>query len=160
PRSSSLIRTGRLPSHSPRTPGSRADAGRRSMLVFEADRPSDSPYVERVWRCHSEDGGSFLSIAECRSELGVARHRGRGAVALRGPETRATRLSYPPDAEWLGIRLKPGAFLPSRPTRRLVDGGVTLPEAMSASFWLGGSAWQVPDYESADTFAAWLGRAG
>jgi hypothetical protein len=47
------------------------------LLVFEADRPSDSPYVERVWRCHSEDGGSFLSIAECRSELVVARHRGR-----------------------------------------------------------------------------------
>jgi len=130
------------------------------MLVFEADRPSDSPYVERVWRCHSEDGGSFVSIAECRSELVIARHRGRVTVTLRGPETRATRLSYPPDAEWLGIRLKPGAFLPSRPTGALVDGGVTLPEAMRASFWLDGSAWQVPDYENADTFAAWLVRAG
>jgi hypothetical protein len=130
------------------------------MLIHEADRPSDSPYVERVWRYHSEGRGSFLSIAEFRSELVVTRHQGRVIVTMRGPETRATRLFYPPDAEWLGIRLKPGAFLPSRPARALVDGGVTLPMAMRASFWLGGSAWQVPDYENADTFVARLERAG
>jgi hypothetical protein len=69
-------------------------------------------------------------------------------------------LPYPPDAEWLGIRFKPGAFLPSWPARELVDGGVTLPEAMPASFWLEGSAWQVPDYENADTFVERLCRAG
>ena len=47
------------------------------MLIQEVDRPSDSPYVERVWRYHSEGGGSFLSIAECRSELVVTRYQGR-----------------------------------------------------------------------------------
>jgi Helix-turn-helix domain len=130
------------------------------MLIFEADRPSDSPYVERVWRYHSEGSGSFLSIAEYRSELVVTRYQGRVIVTVRGPETRVTRLSYPPDAEWLGIRLKPGAFLPSWPARDLVDGDVNLPEATCASFWLDGSAWQVPDYENADTFVAWLVRAG
>jgi hypothetical protein len=55
------------------------------MLIFEADRPSDSPYVERVWRYHSEGGGSFFSIAECRSELVVAWHDGRVTVTVRGP---------------------------------------------------------------------------
>lgn len=44
-------------------------------------------------------GGSFLSIAECRSELVVTRHQGPVTVMERGPETRVTRLSYPPDAE-------------------------------------------------------------
>ena len=43
------------------------------MLIHEADRPSDSLYVERVWRYHSEGGGSFLFVAECRSELVVTR---------------------------------------------------------------------------------------
>jgi hypothetical protein len=130
------------------------------MLIREGDRPSDSPYVERVWRYHSEGGGSFLSCAEYRSELVVTRHQGRITVTVRGPETRATRLSYPPDAEWMGIRLKPGAFLPPRPARELVDCGVNLPEARRGSFWLDGSAWQVPDYENADTFVARLVRAG
>jgi hypothetical protein len=81
------------------------------LLVREGDRPSESPYVERVWRYHSEGGGTFLSIAECRSELVVTKHHSRVTVTVHGPETRATRMSYPPDAEWLGIRLKPGAFL-------------------------------------------------
>jgi Helix-turn-helix domain len=130
------------------------------MLIHEADRPSDSPYVERVWRYHSEGGGSFLSIAECRSELVVTRYQGRITVTVRGPETRATRMSYASDAEWLGIRLKPGAFLPAWPARALVDRGLSLPEAIRGSFWLDGSAWQVPDYETADTFVARLARAG
>jgi hypothetical protein len=129
------------------------------MLICDGDRPSDSPYVERVWRYHSESGGSFLSIAECRSELVVATHKGRVTVTVRGAETRPTRLSYPSDAEWLGIRLKPGAFLPSRPAWGLVNRGVTLPADTRASFWLDGSAWQLPDYENADTFVAWLVRA-
>jgi methylphosphotriester-DNA--protein-cysteine methyltransferase len=41
-----------------------------------------------------------------------------------------------------------------------VDGDVTLPEASHGSFWLDGSAWQVPDYENADSFVARLVRAG
>jgi hypothetical protein len=41
------------------------------MLIYEADRPSDSPYVERVWRYHTDGGGSFLSIVGCRSDLVV-----------------------------------------------------------------------------------------
>jgi hypothetical protein len=41
-----------------------------------------------------------------------------------------------------------------------VNGDVTLPAATRASFWLGGSAWQLPDYENAATFVAWLVRAG
>jgi Helix-turn-helix domain len=130
------------------------------MLIFEADRPSDSPYVERVWRYHSEGSGSFLSIAEYRSELVVTRYQGRVIVTVRGPETRVTRLSYPPDAEWLGIRLKPGAYLPAWPPQELVDDDVNLPEATRDSFWLDGSAWQVPDFENADTFVARLVRAG
>ena len=56
--------------------------------------------------------------------------------------------------------MKPGAFLPHLPARTLVDATLTLPEATSTSFWLGGSAWQFPDYDNADTFADWLVREG
>jgi len=33
------------------------------FIHFDADRPSDSPFIERVWSCHSESGGSFLAVA-------------------------------------------------------------------------------------------------
>jgi len=82
-------------------------------------------------------------------------------LTVRGLETRATPLGdCPADGEWLGIRLKLGTVLPLLPARTLVDATVTLPEATSKSFWLGGSAWQFPDYDNADTFADWLVREG
>lgn len=129
------------------------------MIIFDEDRPSDSPFVERVWRCHSEGTGPFLSIAQSRCELVVTRFQGKITLTVRGPETRATSLGdCPTDGEWLGIRLKLGAFLPLMCTRTLVNTAVTLPEAASNSFWFGGSAWQFPDYDNADTFVDWLVR--
>ncbi len=131
------------------------------MIIFDEERPSDSPFVERIWRSHSERGGSFLSIAESRSEMVVTRRYGKITLTVRGPETKATPLGdCPADGEWLGIRLKLGAFLPHLPARTLVDATVTLPEATRNSFWLGGSAWQFPDYDNADTFVDWLVREG
>ena len=131
------------------------------MIIFDEQRLSDSPFVERVWRSHSEGAPPFLSIAESRSELVVTRLHGKISLTVRGPETKATLLrDYPADGEWLGIRLKPGTFLPHLPARTLVDAAVTLPLATSKSFWLGGTAWQFPDYNNADTFINWLVREG
>lgn len=131
------------------------------MIIFDDNRPSDSPFIERVWRCHSEGAYPFLSIAQSRCELVVSRLHGKLTMTVRGPETRATPLgNCPVEAEWLGIRLKPGTFLPYLPANALVDNAVALPEATDNSFWLGGSAWQSPDYDNADTFIDWLVRAG
>jgi hypothetical protein len=86
------------------------------MLIVEADRPSDSPYVERVWRYHSEGGGSFFSIAECRSELVVAWHEGRVTVTVRGPETRPTRLRIlPTPSGWVSTSSRARSSRPGRP---------------------------------------------
>jgi AraC-like DNA-binding protein len=130
------------------------------MLIFDAERLSESPYVERVWRCHSEGSGTFLSIAESRWEIVITRHQGRISLTVRGPETKATPCLYPADGEWLGIRFKVGTLLSTLPASNLVDGDITLPNAESTSFWLHGSAWQFPDYDNADTFVDRLVRSG
>ena len=31
------------------------------FISFDADRPSSSPFIERVWSCHSTSGGNFLA---------------------------------------------------------------------------------------------------
>src|SRR5215471_2206436 len=134
---------------------------RCDMIIFDEDRPSDSPFVERVWRCHSEGAAPFLSIAASRCELVVSRLEGKITVTVRGPETRATPLGdCPGDGEWLGILLKLGTFLQQLPTRTLVDGEVNLPVVSKTSFWLCGSLWQLPDYDNADTFVDRLVRQG
>jgi AraC-like DNA-binding protein len=131
------------------------------MIIFDEDRPSDSPFVERVWRCHSEGADPFLSIAASRCELVVSRLGGKVTMTVRGPETRATSLGdCPGDGEWIGILLKLGTFLPRLPTRTLVDTGVNLPAVSGNSFWLFDSVWQLPDYDNADTFIDRIVRKG
>ena len=133
----------------------------RTIIIFDEDRPSDSPFVERVWRCYSEGAAPFLSIAASGCELVVSRLGGKVTVTVRGPETRATPLGdCPGGGEWLGILFKVGTFLPHLPTGKLVDAEVNLPTVLSTSFWLFDSAWQLPDYDNADTFVDWLVRKG
>ena len=67
------------------------------FIHFDADRPSDSLLVERVWRCHSEGGGPFLAVASSHWELVVTRLEGQTTVTVHGPETRAREVFCPPD---------------------------------------------------------------
>jgi helix-turn-helix protein len=130
------------------------------ILVFE-HRPSDSPCVERVWTARSEQGGEFLSVAASNTELVVSRYRERVFLTVRGPETHMTPFDCPAGGDWLGIRFKPGTFLPQLPPGTLRDhNAVTLPEAAARSFWLNGSAWEYPTFENADTFVARLLKRG
>src|SRR5256886_7146544 len=128
------------------------------LLTFE-DRLSDSPFVERVWRSHSDRAGVFLSVAASHFEIAVTRHRGKTFLTLRGPETKATAVDCPAEGDWLGIRFKVGTFMPELTPGELVDGkDVTLPDATSRCFWLNGSAWEYPDFENAETFVKRLVR--
>jgi len=130
------------------------------FLNFE-DRPSDSPFIEKVWRSRSERGGSFLSIAAANFEMAVTKVRGRTFLTLRGPETRATVVDCPADGEWVGIRFRLGTFMPLLTPDTLRDhNDVTLPDATSRSFWLGGSTWEYPGFENAESFVARLVHRG
>lgn len=133
---------------------------RHEFIHFE-DRLSDSPLVERVWRCHSERSGPFLSVAASHFEMALTRLRGNTFLTLRGPETKACAINCPADGEWLAIRFKLGTFMPQLPPATLRDhNDVTLADASSRSFWLNGSAWEYPDFENADTFVQRLAKAG
>jgi len=133
---------------------------KNTFILFE-DRLSDSPFVERVWRCRSERAGMFFSVAASHFEMAVTRYRGKTFLTLRGPETKATTLDCPAEGEWLGIRFKLGTFMPQLLPGSLRDQrDVTLPDAASRSFWLNSSAWQYPDFENAETFVKRLAKAG
>jgi AraC-like DNA-binding protein len=136
-------------------------AGRRTLFLVFEDRPSDSPFVERVWRCRSERTGRFLSIASSHWEMVVTRLRGETTLTVRGPETRPSALDCPAGGEWLGIRFRLGTFMPQFPVRRLLDGNdVTLPDRSGGAFWLDGSTWEYPSFENAELFVARLARSG
>ncbi len=128
-------------------------------FVFE-ERPSDSPFIETIWRTQSEGGGSFTSLAQSHWGLVVTRQIGKTYITVRGPETKATPAPIPVDAEFIGFVFKLGTFMPHLPARNFVNDAANLPEAASNAFWLQGASWQFPTYENADTFVAKLIREG
>ena len=132
------------------------------MLFRIEERPSNSPFVERIWRAQGERAGTFISQSKVNTEIVLTRYQGKTTLTVRGPETKATFLDYQSiGAEFLGITFKLGAFMPHLPPDNLRDWrNVDLPEAASQSFWLHGSVWQFPNYENVDTFIARLVREG
>lgn len=116
-------------------------------------RPSDSPFVEKVYHVQSEYASTFTSQAEYHWEMVITKYQGRTSLTIRGPETEASHAECPPDAEFLGIIFKTGIYMPHLPLSKLKNrNDFTLPEATNQSFWLLGMAWQLPTFENADTF--------
>jgi hypothetical protein len=131
------------------------------MLITFADRPSDSPFIERVWRSHSDRAGVFHSMAACYWVMVVTRLKGQAFLTVRGPETKATMADCPAEGEWFGVVFKLGTFMPLMRSSDLLDRkDLTLPNATSRSFWLNGSAWEFPNFENMETFVSRLARGG
>lgn len=130
------------------------------MFPYFEERPSDSPFVERIWSTRSEYAGSFTSISTVVWSMVIAKCRDRITISLHGPETGATSKDFPPEAEWFGIAFKLGTFVPEHLPGALIDGLVVLPSTSGRSFSLCHSTWQFPNFENADTFVERLVRAG
>lgn len=128
------------------------------QIIFE-DRPSDSPFIERIWRSYSEGCGMFTSIARSHWMLVVEKLNGQVRLFLHGPETRPTTAYCPADGEWMGILFTFGVFMPQFPVINLLDGDIALPAA-GQRFWLDHEAWEVPDYENVEVFVDHLMDTG
>lgn len=130
-------------------------------VIFERERPSDAPFIEKVWYVQGERIGDFTSTANTHSEIVIARYEGKTQVTMRGPETTATPASAPGAGEFIGIVFRLGAFMPALPPRSIMNrNDADLPVLSGQSFWLDSSAWEIPDFENADVFAARLIREG
>ena len=130
------------------------------MALETEDRPSDSPYVARVWRSRTSGVERMTSVATSHWELVVWGHRGRVHAAVRGPETVATTVDVPDESESFGITFTHGTSLVHLPPGRLVDSALESPHATARAFVLGGDEWAMPGFESAEQFADRLVRAG
>ena len=126
---------------------------KRAAELFNFERrPSCSPYVQEFWHTRSVAEESFISVAAYHWEIVVTRQSGAAVLTVRGPETTATTVPIPTDAEFFGIQFTLGTFMPSLPPGRLVDRSVVLPQVSSAKFWLDGTAWELPEPHTVDVF--------
>jgi hypothetical protein len=123
-------------------------------------RPSDSPYIERVWRSRSYDVNRMTSIATSHWDLVIWERCGQVNVAVQGPESTASPAPVPEDATFFGISFSLGTSMPHLAINRLVDGFAEIPGATRRSFWLKGSAWHLPGYDNAEVFVRRMVREG
>jgi Helix-turn-helix domain len=134
---------------------------KRAAELFDLERrPTCSPFVVDYWKTHSAPEEAFISVAACHWQIVVTRQCGSAVVTVRGPETRATSVPIPPDAEFYGIQFTLGTFMPNLPPGRLVDRSVELPSVTDTKFWLDGSVWEVPQPHNVDVFIERLVDAG
>ena len=101
--------------------------------------------LERVWTAACDSPTDFSSVAKVNPMIAIARIAGTTTVHLRGPETRATTVSCPPDAEYLGAEPSLGTYLPMfPPARRANLEDAALPILPDGRMLPDNRAWEVP----------------
>jgi len=129
-------------------------------VVESEDRPSDSRYIQRVWRGRASGTETMTSIATSNWELVFWQEAGVMHAAARGPETTASTADLTGDSTSFGITLAHGASMPHLPVSGIVDGGVESVYATERSFVLAGEEWELPSFDNAEQFVEKLVRAG
>ena len=133
---------------------------KRAVELFTLERrPSRTSFVDETWQARSETEESFISVAASHWEMVVTRQCGAARLTVRGPETKATTVPVPRDAEFFGIQFSLGTFMPSLRPGQLVDRSLALPQVAKRAFWLHGSAWEAPGPDDAEVFVDRLVRA-
>src|SRR5687768_11532707 len=120
-------------------------------LIYE-ERLSDSPYVETV--THGRTIGNSFTIrpSEISWHMVFVKRNGSFQPLMVGPLTSSGVVEFVEGTEMLWIKFKLGTFMPHLPVKDYLDVETAMPDASSKSFWLKGSAWQIPNFENADTF--------
>jgi hypothetical protein len=124
-------------------------------------RPSESPYIARVWRATGEETvAEMLAVAYARWDLVFWDVDGVMHASVIGPSTRAYAVPVPDATVSFGINFELGTVLPHLPASRRVDGDVELPDVTRRRFRVAGSSWDLPSYDNAEAFVAALAREG
>jgi Helix-turn-helix domain len=123
-------------------------------------RPSDSPWIDSVWTCTSDQVTAMTSVAGVRWGLVFWEQAGQAHAAVTGPETRTSTAPVPQGATFTGIEFAVGTSLRAAPTPTLVDGGIGLPDTTHRTFRLDGTRWATPGPDDAEPLVDSLVRAG
>src|SRR5688572_6627481 len=114
-----------------------------------------------LWRGRVEHDYIAVCPADVQWNLLFVWYEDKVRVTVEGPTTRAITKYQLEGREFLVIKFKLGTYIPDLTLTHLLDGDAALPEAGSdSSFWLKGAAWQLPDFENAETFVDRLARQG
>ncbi|TWD83317.1 helix-turn-helix protein [Kribbella amoyensis] len=128
-------------------------------MILET-RASDSPWLESVWTCRSEQVSEMTSVASETWGLVFWQRQGQRYAAITGPERRTSTAPVPEEADFVGLQFAVGTSLRAVALRSLVDGGVVLPDVTGRTFWLDGAHREIPRPDDAEAWVDRLVREG
>jgi AraC-like DNA-binding protein len=128
-------------------------------LNFET-RESDSPWIQTVWTCRSEQVAEMTSVATETWGLVFWEQDETMHAALTGPERRSGTAPVPQDARFVGVQFAVGTALRMVAAPALVDSGIVLPDTTRARFRLDGRRWEIPRAEDVELLVDRLVRDG
>lgn len=118
----------------------------KTKLMWQ-ERPSDSHIVESVWACSTSVTASRTVIADPCITISLVKNRGSVEVVIAGPKTKSSQMILPAGFACTSIRLKPGVFLKSFLTQKLIDGTLSIPADSQSRFRVEGTYLQFPDFD-------------
>jgi AraC-like DNA-binding protein len=127
-------------------------------LLFET-RGSDSPWIDSVWTCRSEQVAQMTAVATETWGLVFWEREGVALAAVTGPESRSATAPVPEDATFVGIQFAVGTSLRAVAAPSLVDGGFALADVTRRTFELDGRRWETPGPDDAESLVARLTRS-
>jgi AraC-like DNA-binding protein len=131
-----------------------------TLFSFES-RTEPSDFIERIWQTRGVPEKAMISVAVPRWHIVFVKYsRGQMSAFLRGPETTASIVDIPQDADFLGIEFKLGTFIPALAVDALVDIAKELDIVSKTRMNLAGHNLEIPSFENAADFVAHLARGG
>jgi hypothetical protein len=121
-------------------------------------RPSASPYIERVWHSRSYHIAQMLSVANPRLGLAFCYRQGEFIAAITGPELIGTMAELPEEATFFGIDFALGTSLSHLSAAQVLGRQLFIPDVSGRSFYLAGSHWPHPNFDTAEAFVHRLVR--
>lgn len=131
-----------------------------AIFPFE-NRSQPTRFVRRIWRAPSVSVPAMISVAVPTWQIVfVQKSTCAKSMFVRGPETAATTVKIPQDAEFFGIEFELGVFVPSLPPKTLTDNALSVPVLSDRLCALLGSTIEIPSFDTADVFVDRLARTG
>ena len=128
------------------------------MSLCVEQRQSNSPYVESIMHGWTTAAGASIRPAETHWHMIFVREQGNMHPIVVGALTAAGIAQWREGAEILWLKFKLGTYMPHVSQKAFLNRETILPSAASQSFWLKGSVWQFPNYNTVDTFVDRLVR--
>jgi hypothetical protein len=120
------------------------------VSVVRKVRGADSPFIERITHVTYGSKVDDVTTPDGCWDIVVMRHGGRVAMLRTGVITTPVSLGYDAGDEYVSISFKPGVFMPRTPGVEMVDKAHVLPTPSKRSFWIDGSALEIPTFENAE----------